>query len=143
MQKTMIAAMVVPPSLVFVGWLSLLAIAGITGRHPIWNVTPENLSEAAAFGDAVAVVRHLARGEGINHAARVRAGMGTSGDEDMTPIEAAAAAADEAMVSMLLNLGATPDAAVWQRAWCISETAQVREALERGRPRGVVPALCP
>jgi hypothetical protein len=142
-QKAMIAVMVLPPSLVFVGWLSLLGIAGITGRHPIWSITPENLPEAAAFGDPVAVIQHLARGEPIDRAAHVRTGMGRPDGSSVTPIEAAAAASNETMVDMLFNLGAMPDAAVWQRAWCASETASVRDALERGRPPGVVPALCP
>jgi hypothetical protein len=87
----MIAVMVLPPSLVFVGWLSLLGIAGITGRHPIWSITPENLPEAAAFRDPVAVVQHLARGEHIDRAAHVRTGMGRPDRSSLTPIEAAAA----------------------------------------------------
>ena len=139
----MIAVMVLPPSLVFVTWLSLLGIASITGRHPIWSTTPENLSEAAAFGDSVAVRRYLTRGERIDRAAQVRAGMGRGADTILTPIEAAAAAEDEDMVNMLFNLGAAPDATVWHRAWCVSETAGVREALERGRPPGAVPTSCP
>jgi hypothetical protein len=141
-QKAAVAIVMLPPALVFVGWAGLLAAAGVSGRHPIWNIAPANLAEAAAFRDPAAIVRLVRRGESINRPARVRAGIGT-GAAELTPVEAAVAAGDSAIVSMLFNLGAAPDRAVWQRAWCASETASVREALERGRPPGVVAALCP
>jgi hypothetical protein len=140
--KVVLAVMTLPPALTFVGWLALLAIAGITGRHPIWSLAPENLPEAAAFRDPVAVVRHLARGENIDRAERVRAGIVQPDAANLTPIEAAAAAQDESMVQMMFNLGAAPEPMVWQRAWCISDSAAVRNALERRRPSGADPALC-
>jgi hypothetical protein len=133
----------VPPALTFVVWLVLLAIAGVTGRHPIWNLAPKNLSEAAAFRDAVAVVRYLNRGDDIDRAAPVRNGIVGTEDANLTPIEAAAAAQDEAMVHMLFSLGASPDALVWQRAWCLSDTARVREAIEQRQPPGAAAAPCP
>ena len=34
------------------------------------------------------------------------------------------------MVQLLLDFGASPDAAVWQRAYCISDADSVRELLE-------------
>jgi hypothetical protein len=141
--KIVLAVMTLPPAMTFVGWLTLLAIAGITGRHPIWSLAPENLPEAAAFRDPVAVVRHLARGENIDRAEHVRTGIVRTDDASLTPIEAAAAAGDEAMVHMLFSLGASPDPTVWQRAWCLSGVAAVRDELERGRPPDAAPALCP
>jgi hypothetical protein len=142
-RKVLIAVTTVPPVLTFVAWLVLLTIAGVTGRHPIWNVAPENLPEAAAFRDPVAVVRYVNRGEDIDRPARVRNGIVGTADANLTPIEAAAAAQDDAMVHMLFGLGASPDVFVWQRAWCISDTARVREELERSRPPGVTAAPCP
>ena len=105
-------------------------------------MAPNNLPEAAAFRDPVAVVRYVNRREDIDRAAPVRNGIVGTADANLTPIEAAAAARDDAMVHMLFSLGASPDAMVWQRAWCISDTATVREALERRRPPGVAAAPC-
>jgi hypothetical protein len=138
-----LAVTTVPPVLTFVAWLVMLSVAGITGRHPIWNVAPKNLAEAAAFRDPVAVVRYANRGEAIDRAAPVRNGIVGTADANLTPIEAAAAAQDATMVHMLFSLGAAPDARVWQRAWCSSDTPEVREALERKRPAGSTPAPCP
>jgi len=143
MHKAVLAVMVLPPTLTFVAWLTLLAVAGVTGRHPIWNLAPENLPEAAAFRDPAAVLRHLARGEDIDRADHVRAGIVRTDDAILTPIEAAAAAGDEAMVHMLFSLGASPHPTVWLRAWCLTGVATVRDELERGRPPDTTPALCP
>ena len=51
-------------------------------------------------------------------------------------IEAAAAARQREMVQVLLELGAAPDPAVWQRAYCISDADSVRELLRSSRPPG-------
>ena len=123
-----------PSILVFTGWTAMLAIAAVTGRHPIWSLEPRNLPEAVAFRDPGAVVRRIDSGEDPNRAAEVRAGVAL--DESLTPIEAAAAARQGEMVQLLLDLGASPDATVWQRAWCISDASAVRDVLQAHRPPG-------
>ena len=125
-----------PPILTFAGWVALLAVTAVTGRHPIWNLEPCNLPEAVAFRDAAAVVRRVERGEDPNRAGEVRAGVVLPETASLTPVEAAAAARQGEMVQLLLDLGAAPDAIVWQRAWCISDASAVREVLEAHRPAG-------
>lgn len=125
-----------PPILVFTGWTAMLAIAAVTGHHPIWSLEPRNLPEAVAFRDAAAVVRRIDSGDDPNRAAEVRGGVVLDDTTSLTPIEAAAAARQGEMVQLLLDLGASPDATVWQRAWCISDASAVREVLEAHRPPG-------
>ena len=125
-----------PPILTFAGWMAMLAVTAVTGRHPIWNLEPRNLPEAVAFRDAAAVLRRVERGEDLNRAGDVRAGVVLPETASLTPVEVAAAARQGEMVQLLLDLGASPDAIVWQRAWCISDASAVREVLEAHRPAG-------
>jgi len=128
----------VPPALTAVAWISALAITAITGTHPIWTLVPRNLAEAAAFRDGGAVVRLVNEGHDINAAGEVRGGVVKDETLMLTPIEAAAAARQREMVQVLLELGAAPDPAVWQRAYCISDADSVRELLRSTRPPGAV-----
>jgi hypothetical protein len=123
-----------PPILVAIAWLLLLAASAVTGRHPIWNLEPRNLAEAAAFRDGGDVVRRIQDGEHINQPSEVRAGIILPDAATMTPLEAAAGAREREMVQLLFDLGATVDANVWQRAWCISNEPDVRALLESHRP---------
>ena len=125
-----------PPLLAFVWWIAVLAVGTVTGRHPVWSLQPRNLPEAVAFRDAAAVVRRVDAGEDPNAAATVRERIVTSEAAMLTPIEAAAAARQGELVQLVLDLGATPDAAVWQRAWCISDASSVRDLLSTHRPPG-------
>ncbi len=127
-----------PPILAFTWWTAMLAIAAVTGRHPIWSLEPRSLPEAVAFRDAAAVVRRIDSGDDPNRAAEVRAGVVLDDTVSLTPIEAAAAARHREMVQLLLDLGASPDATVWQRAWCISDASAVREVLRAHRPPGAM-----
>jgi hypothetical protein len=134
----MISLVSLPPILAFTGWLAMLAIAAVTGRHPIWSLEPRNLPEAVAFRDAGESVRRIERGEDPNRAAEVRARVVLDDTASLTPIEAAAATRQGEMVQLLLDLGASPDATVWQRAWCISNASAVREVLAAHRPPGAM-----
>ena len=125
-----------PPVCVGILWMSVLAVATVTGQHPIWGLQPRNLSEAAAFRDGAAVVRLVGRLEDINRAADVRAGVTGGTRATLTPIEAAAATREREMVQLLLDLGASPDPIVWQRAFCISDGDGVRALLAEHRPQG-------
>ena len=137
MARNLIVALVsLPPILTFAGWMAMLAVTAVAGRHPIWNLEPRNLPEAVAFRDAAAVVRRVERGEDPNRAGDVRAGAVLPEATSLTPVEVAAAARQGEMVQLLLDLGASPDRSVWQRAWCISDASAVREVLEAHRPAG-------
>ena len=124
----------VPPLLTAVAWIVALTMTAATGTHPIWTLTPRNLAEAAAFRDGGAVVRFVQAGHDINEAGEVRGGVIRSETAVMTPVAAAAAARQREMLQVLLDLGATPDAHVWQRAYCISDADSVRDLLEANRP---------
>jgi hypothetical protein len=127
-----------PPVITALGWIGTLAFTAMTGTHPIWATTARNLAEAAAFRDGGAVVRFVEAGQQIGKAAEVRGGVIRSETTTLTPVEAAAAARDEAVVQLLFDLGASPDAAGWHRAFCISDASRVREVLNAHRPLGVV-----
>lgn len=133
-----VALVSLPPILAFVGWMAVLAITAVTGHHPIWNLEPRNLPEAVAFRDAAALVRRVERGEDVNRAADVRTLEVLDETVTLTPIEAAAVARQGELVQLLLDLGASPDAVVWQRAWCVSDATSVREALDALRPPGAM-----
>ena len=127
-----------PPVLAAMLWASVLAVTAITGTHPIWGQQPRNLVEAAALQDGAAVVRFVERHEDVNRPAEVRAGVLSRAPQTLTPIEAAAATREPEMVQLLLDLGAAPDAVVWQRAFCISDADGVRERLAAYRPSAAV-----
>ena len=127
-----------PPILTALVWVGALVLTAITGTHPIWTVTARNVAEAAAFRDGGAVVRFVEAGHDVNEAGEVRGGVVIPKTAVLTPIEAAAAARQREMVQVLLDLGASPDAAVWQRAYCISDADSVRELLASNRPPGAV-----
>jgi len=129
-----------PPTGVALLWAAALAFTAITGTHPIWNLTPGNLAEAAILQDGAAVIRFVEQHQNINDMHVVRAGVMSRTPQTMTPIEAAAASREPEMVQLLIDLGATPDAAAWQRAFCISDADGVREVLAAHRPSGAVDA---
>ena len=125
-----------PPLCAAAVWVSVLAVAGITGQHPIWTIQPRNLAEAAAFRDGAAVVRRVEAHEDINRAEEVRARVVLPTAATLTPLEAAAATRERGMVQLLIDLGASLDAGVWQRAFCISDSGEVRDLLAAHRPSG-------
>jgi hypothetical protein len=135
-QKVRVALVALPPVLAFVWWIAALAAVTVTGRHPVWSLQPRNLSEAVAFRDPAAVVRRVDAGEDPDAAALVRARIVLPDAATLTPIEAAAAARQGELAQLVLDLGASPDAGVWQRAWCISDATSVRDVLAAHRPPG-------
>ena len=134
----LVALVATPPILVAIAWLAVLTIASVTGGHPIWNLQPRNLVEAVAFRDAGAVVRRVDAGEDPNRPGEVRPRVIFPESTMLTPIEAAAASRQAEMIQLLLDLGASLDANVWQLAWCISDEPEVRSVLGLHRPAGTV-----
>jgi hypothetical protein len=133
-----VALVAIPPVLGAITWLVVLVLAGATGNHPIWDLQPRNLAEAAAFRDAGAVVRRVDAGEDPDGPGEVRAGVILAAAATLVPIEAAAASREAGTVQLLLDLGASPDADSWQRAWCISDASDVRSLLAMHRPDGAL-----
>ena len=133
-----VALVVIPPVLGLVAWLVVLALAGATGSHPIWGLQPRNLAEAAAFRDVGAVVRRVEAGEDLNRPGEVRARVILPSATTLAPIEAAAASREAGTVQLLFDLGASPDADSWRRAWCISDATDVRTLLALHRPDGAL-----
>jgi hypothetical protein len=131
-----LALVSVPPTLLTIAWLTLLTVSWTTGEHPIWSATPRNLSEAAALRNAAAVVRFVEHGADPNRPGEVRRDLLRPQAQTLTPVEAAAGARDRDVLQVLIEMGAVFDAPLWQRAWCISNAADVRQLLEAYRPPG-------
>ena len=127
----------VPPIAGALFWLGAL-VASAVSAHPIWPTQAANLAEAVALRDAAAVARYAEQGADINASAEVRARLVLDDAAMLTPIEAAAGARDEGLAQLLFDLGAAPDPAVWNRAFCISDADRVRDVLRMYRPDGAV-----
>ncbi len=132
----LVALVSIPPILLAIAWLAVLAIAGLTGRDPIWNLQPRNLAEAAAFRDTGAVVRRIDAGEDPNRPGEVRPDPILPESATLTPVDAAVTSRHFEMVQLLFDFGASLDANAWQRAWCISDEPEVRSVLASHRPAG-------
>ncbi len=132
--------MFAPGALLAVAWLTLLARA--SAPHPFLGFEPRNAVEAAAFRDGGALVRRVQAGEDPNRPDTVRAGVFGLQPVVLTPIEAAAAEQRPEIIQLLIDLGASPDAQVWTRAWCASEDSSTRAVLDHHRPADVHPE-CP
>ena len=136
-QLDLVSALVaLPPILGAIAWLAAQVFAGVTGTHPIWNLQPRNLAEAAAFEDSGALVRLVNAGEDPDDPAEVRAGVLGAAPATLAPIEAAAETREFTTVQLLLDLGASPGADAWRRAWCASDVESVRDLLAAHRPEG-------
>jgi hypothetical protein len=123
-----------PAITVFAVWGSVLAIAVLSGTHPVWGLRPDNLAEAAAFRDGAAVVRRVEAGEDLNQPGSIRERIILPERATLTPIEAAAISGHTGMVQLLIDLGATADAASWERAFCATDDESIRELLDGHRP---------
>jgi hypothetical protein len=133
-----VATVAIPPILGAIAWLVVLAMTGISGSHPIWDLQPRNLAEAVAFRDAGGVVRRVAAGEDPNRPGEVRSGVIGRAPITLAPIVVAADIREAGMVQLLLDLGASPGADTWQLAWCTSDDPDARNLLSLHRPEGAL-----
>jgi hypothetical protein len=136
--RSPVVALVALPAITGAVLYVAVVVTGMAATHPIWTMDARNLSEAAALRDGAAVVRLAEHGQDMNRAREVRANLMLDETAMLTPIEAAAAGRDETIVQLLFDLGAAPDAAGWQRAFCISDADSVRKVLRAHQPPGVV-----
>ncbi len=138
MDRNPVVVLIALPAMIGAFLYLLVVVAGMAGTHPIWSMEGRNLSEAVALRDGAAAVRLIEQGQDVNGPGEVRARLILDDTAMLTPIEAAAGARDEAIVQLLFDLGASPDAAGWRRAFCISDADRVREILKAHRPPGAV-----
>ena len=133
---TRVAAIVAAPAVgLAAAWALLLAI-GVGGAEPWWPFTPRNLSEAAAARDGGAVVRLVWSGADPNGVYDVRPELLWHEARRVPPIVAAAAANRPEIVDLLIDFGATPDAATWNAARCAASDPDVGVVLARVRRPG-------
>jgi hypothetical protein len=84
--------------------------AEVTGARPLAVAPPDNVAEAAAFGDAARVLAFIARGDDVNHRWETRADLFDSrGPMRVTAVQAAILQRRAEMVALLMRRGARPD----------------------------------
>lgn len=116
---------------------SLTWTAGGLAGGGLWPARDETLSEAAATRNKAEAARLIAMGDDPNRPARVRPGLLGGESRVITPIEAAVAVRRPDMVQMLLDYGASLDAAQLRDLRCFSERLEdsdLRVFLERLTP---------
>jgi hypothetical protein len=109
--------------------LALVVVAGwIAGVHPFWPTPDMTVSEAAAIRDAGEVYRLVVyERQDPNRQWRVRGGMLTEWDTEMTPLEAGVRAGRPEIVRILLEHGTSVGDAA-------ARAALVCRAVESGDP---------
>ena len=126
-----------PPARCRVLWMAVLAAHGASpGQHPIWrSAAPQPVRSGRVPGRRRRRPPRGTRTRTQSPTGRSRRRRAPGRSATLTPIEAAAATREREMVQLLLDLGASPDATVWQRAFCISD------ADERARSAGGASAV--
>lgn len=104
--RSIVVAAAVPPVLLAAVQVVLLVLA-LFNANPFWRWEPLTLSEAAALRDAAEVVRLIEAGEDPNAVYEVRPGILSPAAQQLTPLEAAAAAEREEITALLVAAGAT------------------------------------
>jgi len=105
-------------------------------EHPMWPHVPYNLAEAAATREEAEVIRLIEQGDDPNVRYPVRAELIFDYPTRLTPLEAAVARDDPAVVRRLVAKGARLDAALWTYLRCIVQGDRVIPALDEHRPEG-------
>jgi len=103
-------------------------------ESPMWPHRSVNLAEAAGARDESELVRLIEEGVDPNARYPVRPGLIAGHTMQLTPLEAAVASDDPAMVTRLLAKGVAMDAALWAYLRCIAPGERVRSVLDAHRP---------
>jgi hypothetical protein len=102
-------------------------VLAMTGDHPRWRTQTVNVSEAAAIRDFAEVARLVEGGESPSERRVVRAGIINRQAHLLTPLEAAAIAGRDEIVTYLLDQGAQPSPDEWLRLRCHAEASDAEE----------------
>ena len=126
------AIVAVAPLVAAFGLAAIVVGGWVVGVHPFWPTPEVTLSEAAATRDAGELYRLLVyEGHDPNRPWRVRAGMLSSVEAQVTPLEAAVATGRPEIVGLLLEHGASVgDAAVRTALICRAATVGDTSVLE-------------
>jgi hypothetical protein len=108
----------------------------VFGEPPMWPRREVHLAEAAGTRDESEAVRLVESGADPNVRYPIGRGLIDGGPTELTPLEAAVANDDPAMLAQLLHHGATFDAPTWNRLRCIAEGQDVIVELDRRKPNG-------
>jgi hypothetical protein len=133
MTKSFAIALAAPGCLMVVALAGALVVA-LFDRHPMWPHEPLNLAEAAAVRAEAEVVRLIEMGQSPDARYVVRSGLRFGHSTSLTPLEAAVANDDPAIVRRLLAMGAAMDGAEWTHLHCIADGERVRLALDEVKP---------
>jgi hypothetical protein len=108
----------------------------VVDQSPMWPHQPVNLSEAAGSRDESELVRLIEDGVDPNARYPVRAGLIFGYPTRLTPLEAAVANDDPAVLTQLLAKGAAMTGPVWTQLRCIAKGERVPPVLDRLEPAG-------
>jgi hypothetical protein len=137
----MVAALAVPGTLLILA--TAVMLLGLPfGIDPLWRVEPLTLAEAAALRDNGEVVRLIHAGGNPNAPATVRAEFLRNDPLTITPLEAAVGSDRPDMIEVLLENGASLDAATWTQLMCFATAIEADEAMDllaRRRPGDASP----
>jgi hypothetical protein len=139
MGNAMAIALAVPGCLVGVA-TAIGLVMTVFGQSPMWPHQPVNLAEAAGVYDEAAMVRLIEDGMDPDARYPIRPGLIFGYQMNLTPLEAAVANDDPAMVTRLVEKGATLDARVWTHLRCIADGERVLSKLDELRPAGAAEA---
>ena len=135
-----------PPLLLAIGNVILLVLS-LAGRDPVWRPEHVNVSEAVALTDAAEAIRLIGLGNDPHKRYPIRPGLvpdsyalgpASRGGLEMTPMEAAVAAARPEIVALLFDEGVVLSEAEWRALACGQQSREVTAVLLGwpGRPQG-------
>jgi len=105
-RRVLFFAAAAAPMLVAAAQLAEVALAS-AGRHPLWQLAPLNIAEAAALNDAATVVRLIESGADVNAVYPIRRGVLRGRTMQLTPLAAAREAGETDIEALLLEAGAS------------------------------------
>ena len=137
MSKLAAAALALPGCMMAAATALGLVLTAVD-QPPMWPHQPVNLAEAAGARDESELVRLIEAGGDPNARYPIRPGWIFGPSMQLTPLEAAVANDDPAMVTRLLAKGASLDASLWTYLRCIAEGDSISPALDQLQPRDAV-----
>lgn len=125
------ALLVALPPVVLVVVAAVVLLSGAVGLDSQWRETTLNTPAAIAVHDWAQGVRRIEAGEDPNKADVVPGGNSSEPSRMMTPLEAAVREDELALVTVVLDRGATADRAERLRLACLAVSREAEEIAER------------